>query len=140
MGKYSCVGQVKIILKFNQSILFRISINTEDAQQISTIFFVRFFSCLFIFFPDWIFFFFGDRVSLYSPGCPGPHSVDQAGLELRNLPASASRVLGLKACTTTPGWIPCYVKNLSLTAYNSLFDQAGLELRNQPVSSPKCWG
>jgi hypothetical protein len=31
------------------------------------------------------------------------HSVDQAGLELRNLPASASRVLVLKACTTMPG-------------------------------------
>jgi hypothetical protein len=29
--------------------------------------------------------------------------VDQAGLELRNLPASASRVLGLKAWATTPG-------------------------------------
>jgi hypothetical protein len=42
-----------------------------------------------------------DRVSLYSPGCPETHSVDQAGLELRNPPASASRVLGLKACTTT---------------------------------------
>jgi hypothetical protein len=28
-------------------------------------------------------------------------AVDQAGLELRNLPASASRVLGLKVCTTT---------------------------------------
>jgi hypothetical protein len=40
---------------------------------------------------------------LCSPGCPGTHSVDQAGLELRNLPASASRVLGLKACATTPG-------------------------------------
>jgi hypothetical protein len=35
-------------------------------------------------------------------GCPGTHSVDQAGLRLRNLPASASRVLGLKACATTP--------------------------------------
>jgi hypothetical protein len=46
---------------------------------------------------------FRDRVSLYSPGCPGTHSVDQAGLELRNPPASASRVLGLKACATTPG-------------------------------------
>jgi hypothetical protein len=41
-------------------------------------------------------------VSLYSPGCPGTHFVDQAGLELRNLPASASRVLGSKACATTP--------------------------------------
>jgi hypothetical protein len=38
-----------------------------------------------------------DRVSLYSPGCPGTHSVDQAVLELRNPPASASRVLGLTA-------------------------------------------
>ena len=46
-------------------------------------------------------FLFRDRVSLYSPGCPGTHSVDQAGLELRNLPASASQVLGLKACTAT---------------------------------------
>jgi hypothetical protein len=46
--------------------------------------------------------FFRDRVSLHSPGCPGTHSVDQAGLELRNLPASASQVLGLKACATTP--------------------------------------
>jgi hypothetical protein len=32
---------------------------------------------------------FRDRVSLYSPGCPGTHFVDQAGLELRNLPVSA---------------------------------------------------
>jgi hypothetical protein len=39
--------------------------------------------CLFLFV-------FRDRVSLCSPGCPGTHSVDQAGLELRNLPASAS--------------------------------------------------
>jgi hypothetical protein len=49
------------------------------------------------------FFFFRDRVSLYSPGCPGTHSVDQAGLELKNPPASASQVLGLKMCATTPG-------------------------------------
>jgi hypothetical protein len=38
---------------------------------------------------------FRERVSLCSPGCPGTHSVDQAGLKLRNLPASE-----LKACTT----------------------------------------
>jgi hypothetical protein len=44
---------------------------------------------------------FQDRVSLCSPGCPGTHSVDQAGLELRNPPAPASRELGLKACATT---------------------------------------
>jgi hypothetical protein len=33
---------------------------------------------------------FPDRVSLCSPGCPGTHFVDQAGLKLRNPPASAS--------------------------------------------------
>jgi hypothetical protein len=40
-----------------------------------------------------LFFFlvFQDRVSLYSPGCPGTHFVDQAGLKLRNPPASASK-------------------------------------------------
>jgi hypothetical protein len=27
---------------------------------------------------------FPDRVSMCSPGCPGTHCVDQAGLELRN--------------------------------------------------------
>jgi hypothetical protein len=46
-------------------------------------------------------FVFQDKVSLYSPGCPGTHFVDQAGLELRNPPASASQVLGLQACATT---------------------------------------
>jgi hypothetical protein len=44
----------------------------------------------FFFFFFFFFLVFQDRVSLYSPGCPGPHSVDQAGLELRNLPTSAS--------------------------------------------------
>ena len=37
------------------------------------------FVCLFV---------FRDRVSLYSLGYPGAHFVDQAGLELRNPPAS----------------------------------------------------
>jgi hypothetical protein len=45
---------------------------------------------------------FQDRVSLYSPGCPGTQSVDQAGLELRNSPASASQVLGIKAWPPLP--------------------------------------
>jgi hypothetical protein len=49
------------------------------------------------------FFSFGfSRQTLCSPGCPGAHFVDQASLELRNLPASASQVLGLKAYATTP--------------------------------------
>ena len=47
---------------------------------------------------------FWDRVSLCSPGCPGAHSVDHTGLELRNPPASASQVLGLKACATMPSF------------------------------------
>ena len=51
------------------------------------------------------FFFFLNRVSLYSPGCPETYSVDQAGLELRNLPASASQVLGIKACATMPSGV-----------------------------------
>jgi hypothetical protein len=56
--------------------------------------FVCLFVCLFV---------FRDRVSLYSPGCPGTHSVDQAGLKLRNLPASASQVLGIKGVHGTEG-------------------------------------
>ena len=49
----------------------------------------------------WFWFWFLRQVSLCSPET---HSVDQAGLELRNLPASASQVLGLKACATTPSF------------------------------------
>ena len=56
-------------------------------------------------------FVFWDRVSLCSSGCPGTHSVDQAGLKLRNPPASASQVLGLKACTTTPGCHSSFLKH-----------------------------
>jgi hypothetical protein len=61
--------------------------------------FLSFFVCLFVL----------DRVSLCSPGCPGTHFVDQAALELRNLPASDSRVLGLKACATT-AWLITFYK------------------------------
>jgi hypothetical protein len=53
--------------------------------------------CFFVF----CFCFFRDRVSLCSPSCPGTHSVDQADLELRDPPVSASQVLGLKVCATT---------------------------------------
>jgi hypothetical protein len=61
---------------------------------------VMFIKEVFSFYHENFFFWFFET---YSPGCPGTHSVDQAGLELRNPPASASRLLGLKACTTTPG-------------------------------------
>jgi hypothetical protein len=64
---------------------------------------ILFLSLFFICLSVCLFLFFQDRVSLCSPGCPGTHFVDQAGLELRNPPASASRVLGLKACATMPG-------------------------------------
>jgi hypothetical protein len=63
---------------------------------------LAFFFFFFLVFGFW-FLVFRDRIPLYSPGCPGTHFVDQAGLKLRNLPASASQVLGLKACATTPG-------------------------------------
>ena len=49
------------------------------------------FFCLFVLFCFVLFcFVFQHRVSLYSSGCPGTHSVDQAGLELKDLPSSAS--------------------------------------------------
>jgi hypothetical protein len=55
----------------------------------------------FVFFFSFFFLVFRGRVSLNSPGSSGTHFVGQDGLELRNLPASASQVLELKACTTT---------------------------------------
>jgi hypothetical protein len=68
---------------------------------------------------------FQDSVSLSSSDCPGTHFVDQAGLELRNPPASASRVLGLKACATMPGALfffylfVCFLKKIYLLLYLS---------------------
>jgi hypothetical protein len=58
---------------------------------------------------------FRARVSLCRPGFSGTHSVDQAGLKLRNPPASASLVLGLKACATTAWLAPALVE---LTIYS----------------------
>jgi hypothetical protein len=40
--------------------------------------------------------FFETEFLCYSLGCPGTHCVDQAGLELRDPPASASQVLEYK--------------------------------------------
>jgi hypothetical protein len=78
----------------------------------------------YILFIDHIFFLvFRDGVSLCSPGCPGTHSVDQAGLELRNPPASASQVLGLKAYATMPGLQIIFYpyKSESLITMNMVF-------------------
>jgi hypothetical protein len=48
---------------------------------------------------------------VYSSGCPGTCSVDQAGFELRDWPAAfASQVKGLKACTTTPDSKPFFIR------------------------------
>jgi hypothetical protein len=61
---------------------------------------------IYIYIYIYIYLVFQDKVSLYSPGCPGTYFVDQAGLELRNLPASAAQVLGLKVCATTAQLCP----------------------------------
>jgi hypothetical protein len=68
-----------------------------------------------------VFWFFGfqGRVSLYSPGCPGIHIVDQAGFKLRNPPASASQVLGLKVCATTSWLVPIVCIHILYVFYNT---------------------
>ena len=65
------------------------------------LFFFLFFVCLFVCF---VLFYFSRKGFSYSPGCPGTYSVDQVGLKLRNPSASASQVLGSKACATT-AWL-----------------------------------
>ena len=47
-----------------------------------------------------------------SLGCPGTYSVDQAGLKLRDLPASGSEVLALKVCTTMTGFISKFLMQI----------------------------
>lgn len=47
---------------------------------------------------------FRDRASLCGPDCPKTHSVNQAGLRLKDPPASTSYVLGSKACAAT-AWL-----------------------------------
>ena len=51
--------------------------------------------------PSFLFVCFSRQGFSVYPSCPGTHSVDQAGLELKNPLASASQVLALKACATT---------------------------------------
>lgn len=65
-----------------------------------------------------------DRILLCIPGCPGTFQIDQAGL--RDPSASASRVKGMKVCTTTPStvWVlteetkaEIQLSNLTLTNF-----------------------
>jgi hypothetical protein len=53
--------------------------------------------------------------------------IDQAGLELRNLPASASQVLGLKACVTT-AWLHFII--LKVTFHHQRKSEQDLKARN----------
>ena len=71
-------------------------------------------------------FFFLNRVSLYSHGCPGTHSVDQAGLKLEGPPASASQVLGSKMWATMPNW-QCF-KEVKPTALPMLSKRSTVKL------------
>jgi hypothetical protein len=84
--------------------------------------------------------FFRDRVSLYSSGCPGTHIVDQAGLKLRNLPASASWVLELKVCATTPGLAmpscTCWSFSFSLKTRSTFCYVAACGLVADPFTKP----
>jgi hypothetical protein len=88
--------QADIVLTVTQRITLSCEMMLQHTETNSFFVVVLFcffcFSCFFFLFV----LFFQDRVSLYSPGCPGTHFVDQAGLELRNPPTYASRVLGLK--------------------------------------------
>jgi hypothetical protein len=78
---------------------FHLVLGDIESQVPSYYYYYLFIIIIIIFFFFW--FFKTGFVSLCSSGCPGTHSVDQAGLELRNPPASASQVLGLKVCATT---------------------------------------
>jgi hypothetical protein len=96
--------------KATQMVAFSLSelelINAAAITKFPFTYSVYWFFCFVLFFVV-VFFVFQSRVSLCGPGCLGTHFVDQAGLELRNPPASASQVLGLKACAIT-AWHSAY--------------------------------
>lgn len=75
---------------------------------------------------------------VFSPGCSGTPSIDQIGLEFRNLPTSASLMTGLKLYTTNPGTndifnFPLITKFLFQLGWNSTM---GLSSWNLP---PQWW-
>jgi len=65
---------LRLCLVFSLSLVF----HTENFPPLTL---VRLFVHLFVV----VFLFFQDRVSLCSLGCPGTHSVDQSGFELREI-------------------------------------------------------
>ena len=65
--------------------------NTEYHSSFETVWIFSFLFFSFLFFSG-----FQDSVSLYDPGYPGTGSVDQASLKLRDLPASAFQMAGIK--------------------------------------------
>ena len=79
--------------------------------------------CQSFLFVCFVFLFFRGRLSLYSPGCPGPPFVDQAGLKLRNLPASAFQVMGLNVCVNKVSILLLAQQTLYIICYagHSLF-------------------
>ena len=87
---------MNMLMDRNHMIIFYILGAQRAFDNVQHAFFL--FCFVFVFFFCFVFW---DRVSLYSPGCPGTHFVDQASLELRNPPVSASQVLGLKDCAIT---------------------------------------
>jgi hypothetical protein len=78
---------------------------------------------------------FRDRVSLCSPGCPGTHSVDQAGLELRNPPASASQVRHQHPATTA--FLTTYTANCLLEELPILSNISSLKLKTTATAESK---
>jgi hypothetical protein len=74
--------------------------------------------------------------SLCNPGCPGTHSVDQAGLKLRNPSASASQVMGLKACATT-AWLS-FPPPPPHGSFHAIMAESRGFLRNEVCQSLKC--
>lgn len=78
-------------------------------------FFIKWFLELLLFFVSgdsgFISFLFGfsRQSSLYSPVCPRVHYIDQFALELRDLLASWSEVLGLKTSLTTAKLYVCHL-------------------------------
>jgi hypothetical protein len=63
--------------------------------------------------------------------------VGQAGLELRNPPASASYVLGLKACATSPGLFVCVCVCLSIFLFHKYANHNDLETHASSLC-PSC--